>query len=348
MEGLLNSSEVENFFVGQPDGEAVKRFQKIVKTFSLNMKGGVDIKAAYSLKKWTLENKIDIVDAHSGNAHSIALISKILGAKFKLVVHRRVDNVPRNNFINSLKYKSNHISKFVCISDAICRVMKSIDVDPSKLEVVKSAVDSAPYVSNDIKSLDERLQKTISKYQIDKSKVVFLCAAAFTEQKGHATLLKAWENLSSEHRESAVLLLAGEGVLKKQSEKFVSENSLGESIKFLGWCDDVPDLLLTSDVFVMPSNWEGLGTILLEASFASLPLCASNVGGIPEIIENDSNGYLNEVGDFHQLAKNMTLLISSKDRREKFGEFAFNKAKDNFSLESMIDGNLKIYKSLLR
>lgn len=345
--GLQDKVEVKNYFVGQPTGKAISKFESICETKGIKMCGGLDVRAALKLKTWADENKIDLLDAHTANAHSIGLLAKIFGAKYKLVVHRRVDNIPKKNMINRLKYQSKLVSKYVCISNAIKEVMKNFGVADDKLEIVKSAVDSTPYLElSDIQKTKLR-GELATKYRFQTNKVTFICAAAFTEQKGHMTLLKAWSEIAQDVRSDAILLLAGEGQLQKDAKEFVESKKLADSVHFLGWCDDVPALLQASDVFVMPSNWEGLGTIFLEASFARLPLCGSNVGGTPEVIRNGVNGYLSEVGDYSGLAQNISNLIRSEDRRKVMGSQAYQIAAGDFSLSSMVEGNLNLYKKIL-
>lgn len=347
LEGLKNDDDIENVFIGQPDGKAIERFNNICKCIPLKMSGGVDVRAALRLKKLAKEYKIDIVDAHSGNAHSIALLAKICGAGFKLIVHRRVDNVPSNNFINRFKYLSHHISKYVCISGAISKIISSFGVDVDKIETVKSAVDSRFYDENN--HLKEKFKNIFSQaYRLPLEKKWVCCAAAFTEQKGYDTLIRAWSLIEPRLKENNALVIAGDGELLGASKELCNELKMQDDIHFLGWIDNAPELLIASDVFAMSSNWEGLGTILLEASFAKLALCSTEVGGIPEVVVRNKTGLLSNVKDAVEFAKNLTDILTNEHLIKEFGDNAYKHAKEKFSLETMIAGNKSIYLKLFQ
>lgn len=336
-----------HIMIGRPNSKITETMNNVCQTEVLDMRGGLDFLAAWHLKKLASRHHIDIIDAHTANAHSTALLAKVFGAKFSLVVHRRVDNVPKQGFLNRLKYLSPLISTYICISNAIKDVLSRYGVPASKTVVVKSAVSDNNYLGVDSKIKVEQKNRLAGELGVSSDKVWVVCAAAFTEQKGHMTLLRAWKRIDTNLRKSSVLLLAGDGVLLESSKTFVRENHLEDSVKFLGWVNDPSTLLISSDIYAMPSNWEGLGTVLLDASLACLPLCSSNVGGIPEIIESGHNGFLSEVGDDAVMAQNLAKLIESSDLRSKMGRHARDFALKYYSAEAMASGNIEVYSRVL-
>ena len=346
LEGMKTNQEFNSFFVGQPDGKAISRLECLCECIPLKMSGGYDLIAASKLKSITKKYNIDIVDAHSSNAHSIALLAKMLGGKFKLLVHRRVDNVPKRKWITQKKYLSRLVDHYIPISNAICQIMKDYGVSERKLSVVRSAVDNQFYLKSD--QLKDSMRSRLSDaFNLDSAKKWVACAAAFTEQKGHMTLIKAWSNLPSELRSASLLILAGDGELLEDVRSFYEQNISDGSVVFLGWIDNVPDLLVSSDIFAMSSNWEGLGTILLEAAHARMPVCSTKVGGIPEIIEHQKTGLLSFPGDDKGFSKNLRTLLTDAELSKKYALALAKKALEEFSLDSMVSGNIAIYKKIM-
>ncbi len=101
-----------------------------------------------------------------------------------------------------------------------------------------------------------------------------------------------------------------------------------------------------SDILSMPSNFEGLGTTILDAVYSDLPVVASNIGGIPEMIIDGKTGFLSEVGDFKTHASKLEELIADKKLRREISINAREHVDKNFSLENMVEGNNSLYKQL--
>jgi glycosyltransferase involved in cell wall biosynthesis len=141
-------------------------------------------------------------------------------------------------------------------------------------------------------------------------------------------------------------LLAGKGSEKKNLEKQVEKNNLLNKFMFLGVVDAVPEFLSKLDMFVLPSRWEGFGLVILEAGASKLPVVASDVDGIKEIIRNNHNGLLFKAGDADDLARKIKELIDDKQKRERLAKELYKNTRDNFSIDKMVKKYEKIYLSL--
>jgi glycosyltransferase involved in cell wall biosynthesis len=130
---------------------------------------------------------------------------------------------------------------------------------------------------------------------------VLVCVGRLAPQKDHPTLLAALARLPAE----VVLLIVGGdpfGDGEARLKRAAAELRLGERARFLGIRHDVPDLLAASDLFVLPSLWEGLGLVFLEAMAVGLPVVATTVSAIPEVVEDGATGWLVPPGDPERLA----------------------------------------------
>lgn len=131
-------------------------------------------------------------------------------------------------------------------------------------------------------------------------------------------------------------VVIGEGEERKSLEK-------NKNLILLGNIPNASSFLLAFDIFVLPSIKEGLPYVILEAGLAALPVIATRVGGIPEIIENNVSGVLVEPKDVRSLTSNIQLLISSPQLRKTYGENLRAKVQNNFNLEKMMSETRKIY-----
>ena len=149
------------------------------------MRGGIDPIAAMRLASFCKRQKIDLIDAHTANGHGLGLIIKLLLPNLKLVVHRRVDNIPKTNTFNRLKYNSSQVDRYIAISSAIHDVLVDYGIPSARITVVRSAVPDNPYHGLDHLQEKEALAKA---YGLGTDLVFFGNASALSPQKGYPTL----------------------------------------------------------------------------------------------------------------------------------------------------------------
>lgn len=167
-----------------------------------------------------------------------------------------------------------------------------------------------------------------------------------TPVKGLAYLLQATRILL--HQGSNVkVLIVGDGGLRKDLERQTYDLGISRNVVFLGHREDTGELLQALDIFVLPSLSEGIPMALLEAMAASRAVVASRVGGIPEIVEDGSEGLLVDPMNANDLAEKCRRLIESPDVARKMGEQARKRVERDFSATAMADRVAQVYKDLL-
>jgi glycosyltransferase involved in cell wall biosynthesis len=127
-------------------------------------------------------------------------------------------------------------------------------------------------------------------------------------------------------------------------QEIAEKKGLYDCVDFLGWRDDVPELLGDSDIFVLCSQAEGVPQVVREAMYARLPVVATAVGGVPETIRHGKTGFLVQPGDREQMKRYLLVLVRSLEKRRHMGERAFRFAEKRFSKENWISS----YAGLLR
>lgn len=165
--------------------------------------------------------------------------------------------------------------------------------------------------------------------------------------KDQLTLVKAIEfllNKSPEIRNKLRLVIVGNGELLPCLKTYIIENNLQDCIELLGARNDVADILKTFDVFVLPSLAEGIALTLLEAMASGLPVIATQVGGNPELIDNDQNGMLVLPQSVAGLAEAIQFYLNNSDLRLVHGRCGRNKVEKYFSIEAMANNYLMLYR----
>ncbi|MBK6939905.1 MAG: glycosyltransferase [Planctomycetes bacterium] len=174
---------------------------------------------------------------------------------------------------------------------------------------------------------------------------VALCAARFHPQKDHATLFRAARRLRDAGLDFR-LLLAGDDPfygLRPGFERLARELGVADRILFLGVRHDIPNLLAAADLFVLPSLYEGLGLVFLEAMSASRPVISTAATAIPEVVAHDETGLLVPVGDDEALAAAWLRLARSSELRARFGAAGRQRVERSFLLPRMVDETLAVY-----
>lgn len=179
----------------------------------------------------------------------------------------------------------------------------------------------------------------------DNNDVIITSIGRIIRDKGYDVLWEVIKQLRD--YQNVKFVIAGDGVYKKELQAEIEKEDLGNKVFLLGYRNDIDGILKESDIFVICTKHETLCNSLLEASNHSLPLVASNVGGIPEIIDNGKNGFLVPVGDVDGFKNALLKLVSDHQLRVNMGREAKRKIDNNFSESSIISRLDELYNYVL-
>ncbi len=166
--------------------------------------------------------------------------------------------------------------------------------------------------------------------------------ARLEAEKGHPTLLEAWPTVLAAFPDAS-LLVVGEGSRREALETMAAELGIADRVVFTGRRDDVPAVTAALDVAVLPSYREALGLTILEAMALSRPVVASNVGGIPEMIEDGITGLLVPPHDPDALASAIIRLLRDHPLADMLGRAGHDLVHERFCIELMVDAVQRIY-----
>lgn len=281
-------------------------------------------------RRGSRHNPATILHAH--DAHALVLAG--MAARFtdaRLVVTRRVDfHLRRPGFWV-------RADQVVAISGAIRAILLQDGVRPERVTVVHSGIDAAEVRAATPFGIRQRLG-------LPGETKIAVNVAALVGHKDQFTLVAAAATLR-ERRPELHWVVAGEGPLRAALEKQIVDENVTDRVHLLGNIPSAWGLIAESDVFVMSSREEGLGTSVLDALALNVPVAATRAGGIPEIL-GDGAGLLVPTGDAAALGKAVETLLTDQPQREVVLA-AGARTLPRFSADAMADGMLAVYRSLI-
>lgn len=298
----------------------------------------------YSLFNFTkimkLIDKYDIVHTHLFPAQYWYIISKLISRSTvkSVTTEHSTSNRRRNNII--FKYPEKFIyskyDRIICISKGTEESL--LDWIPSiskKTITIHNGIDI-----NRFRNCQPYERKLLVPEAGPDSKLI-LMVARMSIQKDFETLISAAKLLPQEYH----IILVGEGPKMGELKKLACELGISDRIQFLGIRDDVNRIMKSVDLFVLSSNWEGFGLVAIEAMASGLPVIASDVKGLSEIVKG--YGLLFNKGDFQELARIIQDITLEKVNYKIVSERCKKRA-DDFGIDKVVDSYIEVYKELMQ
>ncbi|MCM8764659.1 MAG: glycosyltransferase, partial [Candidatus Omnitrophica bacterium] len=179
-----------------------------------------------------------------------------------------------------------------------------------------------------------------------KEKIVFT-ASRLSPEKGVQFLIEA-AKIILEKKRDIKFVIAGEGHFRASLVNMVEKYGIKDNVIFLGYRNDIPQLISESDVVVLPSLWEGLPNIVLEAMAMKKPVITTNVGGSSEIVKDGETGLLVCSGSAVDLAEKIMMFFSDEKLATEIGENGFRFVRSNFDISLMVSAYETLYKQSLQ
>jgi len=281
-----------------------------------------------ALRRLLREGDFDLIHTH-GSQDSWAVTFALINFHPRPVVLRTRHNIfpIRDHFLNRKLYGT-WTDGLVCISEAIVEYCAAKPyLKRENLSLIHSAVDAERFNVPRDRSLLEEFGVA--------DRFVAVVTGRLRKEKGHTHLIDAMKRVAAEVPKF-VLLVVGSGSLEGELKEQARAAGLQARVIFTGFRTDIPQILAAADLFVMPSISEGLGTAILEAGAAGLPIVSTPVGGIPDIIRDGDTGLLASPGDSDALADALIRMSGDPDLAARCGEAARRHVDEQFSEESLV------------
>ena len=305
-----------------------------VRTAPVSSRGDLDLGAASRIRR-LLTPEVDILHLHTGHAHALGLLAVVGRSRPRVVVSRRVDFPIKGGPLGRLKYGS-RVDRFLAVSGTVARVLVDGGVPPHQVTTVYSGVD--PYRFEGVEG-DPGLR---SKLAIPATAKLVGFIGALVPHKAPEDLVAALAHLPP-HVHG---LFVGEGKLEPALRRQAKAGGIDGRTHFLGYREDVPRLLRSLDVFCLPSHEEGLGTSVLDAMAAGVPVVGADGGGIPEMVEPGVSGLLAPAGKPEELARALSRVLEDPDLARRLQEGGSRRV-EAFHVDRMVERTLEVYQELL-
>jgi|WetSurMetagenome_2_1015567.scaffolds.fasta_scaffold122315_2 glycosyltransferase involved in cell wall biosynthesis len=303
-------------------------------TFRLPCRGRLDFGAIKRLADFLKTEQIGILHAHDFKANFYALAAR---RKYPLPLVTTLHLWNRNNFVTAI-YECldallvRRFDRIIGVSPAIVAEAKRWHIPEEKLRVILNGIDVA------------RFQK-IPPRPAD-GKIVIGSVGRLVAQKGYPIFLQMAAALLAKNRHLQFLLV-GDGPVRGELEAEAKNLGLGEKVIFAGQRDPVETAYGEMDIFVSSSLSEGLPIALLEAMAARLPVVATRVGAVAEVIEDEVSGLLVEAGNPQVLIAAVESLLADPTKKQALAEGGFRRVQERFSAENMARQTEAVYREIL-
>lgn len=305
--------------------------------------GHVDYFAFWKIRRLMVSLAPDIVHTHNTQPFIEGTLAAMLAGR-PAVVHtdhgRRFPDKRRYMWMEWLASKA--VAGIVSVSeDNKASLVTHEHIAPSLIRVIPNGIDGKKYQA----TIDGGLKRAALGLEPDAWPVLGWCGR-LSPEKGLSVLLRAVPDLVRQYPRLR-LVLAGDGILRKELESQAEEAGIAAHVRFLGARSDVPEVLQLLDLFVLPSLREGLPLVLLEAMAAGLPIVATDVGGNHQAVTDGVTGYLVPSEHPEALAQVIGRLLHDDTMRRRFSDEARRRFAEQFTIGRMVERYDDVYRQCL-
>ncbi|MCM3109291.1 N-acetyl-alpha-D-glucosaminyl L-malate synthase BshA [Lederbergia lenta] len=318
--------------------------QVYVNQYSVFQYPPYDIALASKMAEVIKREKLDILHVHYAIPHAVCAIlaKQMAGTDVKIVttLHGTDITVLGNDptLTEAIKFGIEKSDAVTTVSHALSKETVDVIAPDKELQVIHNFIDEKVYRKVDTPGLK-------SAYGIKKEEKVLIHVSNFRQVKRVRDVVTVFARVVNEV--PAKLLLVGDGPEKTSLCKLVKTLDIEEKVIFLGRQDQLEELYSISDLMLLLSEKESFGLVALEAMACGVPCIGTNVGGIPEVITENYNGYICELGNIKQIAEKAIQLLQNQELLQQFSHHASLTSKEQFKSDRIITQYEDLYRNLL-
>ncbi len=336
----------KSIIIARPNSQILNEAKnRALPDFELEIKGSVNVLYISKLIRFLKSEQVDVVDAHGSRDASYAMFVKLF-TTIKVVRSRHVTNRIKDDFFHSLIWKYGSDSIITTAYKIKQDIVEKKLYDESRIFVAPAGVDEKKF-NPSLNCLE--LKKELD---IPLSDIVISNIGMIRKDKGQYYFFKMCELLASKHK-NITFLQIGEAThesikYKKKITDELQNSSYKNRIKFIGYKDDIENYISITDIVVIASiDTEAQTRLVSQSYFMKKNVISTDVGGLPEMIEDGKTGLLCKPKDPKELCKKVELLLNDKKLKESLQESAYSYAQKHYTFATMMNEMIKVYRCLL-
>jgi len=311
-----------------------------------------EIVAFFQLFSYIRQEQPSVLHTNSSKAGLLgALISRMLGVQCIFTTHGWAFNESRNVLERKLFWILHWITillshKTIAVSNALKQQMVHAPFAAGKLNVVKDGINPPNFKSQrEARNILAEYSPPLKIRTESKRDLMWIgTISELHKTKGLHYAIDSVAELKTKYPDIVFVIIGG-GTERAVLEKHIREKHLEDTVFLLGFMKDASRCLTAFDIFTLTSISEALGYVLLEAGAAGLPVVATRVGGIPEIVKNGESGFLVPARDSKSIQKALATLLNEPKRRKRFGDMLKKQVGSKFSQAKMVNETLRHYQT---
>lgn len=305
----------------------------------------------FSLWRLLRREKIDVIETFTHDSNLLALpVAWLARVPVRVATHHGViEGFPRwLKRLHAWMVNHNIAHKLVTVSEKTGQIALVEGVKAGRISVIQNG--TTPLLIESVNRLEictEQRQSVRKEAGIGADDPFLLSVGRLCYQKAHEVLVSAMPVVLQEFP-NAKVGICGEGVLRKNLETQINSFGLDDSVKLFGIQNNIQKFLASADIFVLPSRWEGLPVALLEAMSAGLPVIATKVEGVDEVIVDGVHGLFAPLDDADALSQVILQLLRDEPMRARMGSAAKQRVNEMYSLDRMCERYLSLIHMLYK
>jgi glycosyltransferase involved in cell wall biosynthesis len=326
--------------VAQPSSPLQEKAEAAgLRVLPVEVKGEAHFLAAWKISRAMKREACGLAHFHDGHAAGVGGRAARRANVPIQIISRRVEFPIKANPFSRKKYAE--ADAVVAISESIRGVLIKGGVPPDRIEVIPSGIDFSPFT--------EVTEKDFLRREFGFAADDFLVGivAHLDDDKGHKTLIDAARFLKAVSPKIKIVIV-GSGSLEIELAEQARGLGVNDLVFFLGFREDVPRILASLDLFVLTSNAEGLGSSIMDAMASRLPVVATWVGGIPEVVVDRETGLLIPPRRPEDLAEAILKLYNDRALARRLGTRGFEVVHQKFSAEAMAARIVNLYERIAK
>lgn len=305
-----------------------------------------DPRPVFALRRLAAEVHPSLIHAHLPPAEAYTRLAGLGSGRPPLVITKHNDEpfwkLPGASLLS--RWAGRHASRIVAISEAVrCYMIDSGGLDPARLVVIRYGIDPDAAGELDVAERNRLRQR----WGADDDTDVVGTIARLAPQKGLDTLLQGFARFVTTAPRPTILVIVGRGEMEGELRAQAHALGLDGRVVWAGYSEDAIRWLHAFDVFALTSRYEGFGLVLLEAMAARLPIVATRVSAIPEVVVENETALLIPPDDASSLERAFWE-ISDRSLRERLGRAGRTRVEEAFRVDRMIDRTLAVYDEVLQ